>query len=124
MPWCDDASGAPGHSNADALGARGAADERALLVHCRERLHEATGRLPAGWLSPWISESAHTPDLLVESGYRYTLNWCHDDQPTCLATRAVGGTPGRILAVPYPQELNDIPAIVGSLDIVMGEIDR
>ena len=22
-----------------------------------------------------------TPDLLAETGYRYTLNWCHDDQP-------------------------------------------
>ena len=48
-----------------------------------------------------------TPDLLAETGYRYTLNWCHDDQPTWLATRA-----GPILAVPYPQELNDIPAVV------------
>ena len=31
-----------------------------------------------------------------------------DDQPVWLATR--GG--GRILSVPYPQEVNDIPAIV------------
>jgi peptidoglycan/xylan/chitin deacetylase (PgdA/CDA1 family) len=98
---------AHGHSNAEAQGAMGEADERALLLHCRERLQRATGQAPAGWLSPWISESALTPDLLVETGYRYTLNWCHDDQPTVLATRA-----GPLWAVPYPQEVNDIPMIV------------
>ena len=98
---------AHGHSNAEAQGGMDEATERALLVDCRERLHAATGQVPAGWLSPWISESAHTPDLLAETGYRYTLNWCHDDQPTRLATRA-----GALWSVPYPQEVNDIPAIV------------
>ena len=39
-------------------GAMSEADERALLLGCRERLHQATGRVPGGWLSPWISESA------------------------------------------------------------------
>ena len=63
---------------------------------------------PTGWLSPWISETTLTPDLLTEAGYRYTLNWCHDDQPTQLRTRS--GTP--LWAIPYPQELNDIPMIV------------
>ena len=66
------------------------------------------GRPPAGWLGPWISQSRVTPDLLAEAGYRYLLDWDHDDQPTWFTTR--GG--GRILTVPYPQELNDIPAIV------------
>jgi allantoinase len=60
-----------------------------------------------GWLSPWISESLATPDLLAETGYRYTLNWCHDDQPVPMRTRA-----GPLWSVPYPQELNDIPMIV------------
>src|SRR3546814_11712373 len=58
--------------------------------------------------SPWIAQSRVTPDLLADAGYRYLLDWCHDDQPVWLATR--GG--GRILSVPYPQELNDIPALV------------
>jgi allantoinase len=66
------------------------------------------GRPPAGWLGPWISQSRVTPDLLAEAGYRYLLDWDHDDQPTWFATR----NGGRILTVPYPQELNDIPAIV------------
>jgi peptidoglycan/xylan/chitin deacetylase (PgdA/CDA1 family) len=102
---------AHGHTNAERQGGWAEDDERALLVHCRERLRRAAGAdaaPPEGWLSPWISESHHTPDLLAETGYHYTLNWCHDDQPTRLRTRCGRG----LWAVPYPQELNDIPMIV------------
>ena len=62
---------------------------------------------PSGWLSPWISESNATPDLLAETGYRYTLNWCHDDQPIPMTTRH-----GKLWSVPYSQEANDIPMII------------
>jgi peptidoglycan/xylan/chitin deacetylase (PgdA/CDA1 family) len=97
-----------GHSNAERQGGLDEAAERALLLHCRERLQGAGGVAPAGWLSPWISESRATPDLLAETGYGYTLNWCHDDQPLPMRTRG-GGT---LWSVPYPQELNDIPMVV------------
>ncbi|MEI7443739.1 MAG: polysaccharide deacetylase family protein [Burkholderiales bacterium] len=96
-----------GHTNAERQGTMPEAEERALLADCRERILAESGRAPAGWLSPWISESPLTPDLLAETGYRYTLNWCHDDQPTRMRTRS-----GELVAVPYPQELNDIPMIV------------
>lgn len=99
---------AHGHTNAERQGQMAEADERALIEHCRDRLAAEHGTPPAGWLSPWISESRVTPDLLQEAGYTYTLNWCHDDQPVTMRTRS-GGT---LWAVPYPQELNDIPAIV------------
>ncbi|MCZ2497800.1 polysaccharide deacetylase family protein [Xylophilus sp. Kf1] len=98
-----------GHTNAERQGGWSQAAERALLAGCRERIEKESGTAPAGWLSPWISESAATPDLLAETGYRYTLNWCHDDQP--LPMRTKGGT--ELWSVPYPQELNDIPMIVG-----------
>ena len=49
-----------------------------------------------------------TPDLLCEAGYTYVLDWCADDQPVWISTRA-----GRLLAIPYPQELNDSNAIIG-----------
>jgi len=97
-----------GHSNAERQGDYAEAGERALLERCRARIEIESGSAPTGWLSPWISETALTPDLLVEAGYRYTLNWCHDDQPTPMRTRS--GTP--LWAIPYPQELNDIPMIV------------
>jgi allantoinase len=97
-----------GHSNAERQGVLDEAAERALLVQCRESIRAHSGQTPAGWLSPWISESLHTPDLLAETGYGYTLNWCHDDQPLPMRTRT--GQP--LWAVPYPQELNDIPMVI------------
>jgi allantoinase len=97
-----------GHSNAERQGVLNEASERLLLMQCRERILKESGQAPAGWLSPWISESHLTPDLLAETGYGYTLNWCHDDQPIPMKTR--DGSP--LWAVPYPQELNDIPMIM------------
>ena len=97
-----------GHSNAERQGVLNETDERELLVSCRDRMQKESGQSPAGWLSPWISESLQTPDLLAETGYGYTLNWCHDDQPMPMRTRS--GQP--LWTVPYPQELNDIPMIV------------
>jgi hypothetical protein len=85
------------------------ADERELLAGCRERITQLQGKPPQGWLSPWISESRVTPDLLAEEGYAYTLNWAHDDQPTRLQTRSGKA----IWSIPYPQEINDIPMIMG-----------
>ena len=95
-------------SNSQRQAGLGEEGERRLLEHCRARIAQQSGAAPAGWLSPWISESRSTPDLLAETGYRYTLNWCHDDQPVAMRTRS-----GRTLwSIPYPQELNDIPMIV------------
>ena len=99
-----------GHTNSVRQGEMSAAAERKLLRDCRERIRRESGRAPTGWLSPWISESFATPDLLAETGYRYTLNWCHDDQPVRFQTEA-----GNLWSIPYPQELNDIPMIVGRL---------
>lgn len=98
-----------GHTNSIQQGTLPEADELALLQYCRERMLRESRQAPAGWLSPWISESRATPDLLAQSGYRYTLNWCHDDQPVRMRTR--GGR--QLWSIPYPQEVNDIPMIVG-----------
>lgn len=97
-----------GHSNAERQGTLDEAGERQLLNLCRSRICEQGGDAPKGWLSPWISESLLTPDLLAETGYLYTLNWCHDDRPVRMRTRNGKG----LWAVPYPQELNDIPMLV------------
>jgi allantoinase len=97
-----------GHTNAERQGILDEADERQLLQDCRHRIQTQSQQAPLGWLSPWISESAITPDLLVETGYAYTLNWCHDDQPILMRTRS--GAP--LWSVPYTQELNDIPMII------------
>jgi len=96
-----------GHTNSVRQGEMTAAAEAAMIHGCRERIESQSGVKPMGWLSPWISESPLTPDLLAEAGYQYTLNWCHDDQPLPMKTRS-----GSLWAVPYPQELNDIPMII------------
>jgi hypothetical protein len=72
-----------------------------------EAIRKHEGQAPAGWLSPGVNPSRLTPDLLQEAGYRYLLDWPMDDQPVWMKTRR-----GRILSVPYPHEVNDIPMIV------------
>jgi peptidoglycan/xylan/chitin deacetylase (PgdA/CDA1 family) len=96
-----------GRSNAERQGVLSEADEAQLIAETTAAIRQHEGHPPAGWLGPWISQSRLTPDLLQEQGYRYLLDWCHDDQPTWFQTRN-----GRILSVPYPQEINDIPAIM------------
>ena len=96
-----------GRTNTERQGILTEPDERALIAQATERLAREEGRPPDGWLGPWISHSHVTPDLLAEQGYRYLLDWCMDDQPIWFDCR--GGK--KIRAVPYPQEINDIPAI-------------
>ena len=117
---------AHGRTNSERQGALDEAAERVLIAEVTEVITAAEGQAPRGWLGPWISQSHATPDLLHEAGYRYLLDWCHDDQPVWMRTRG-----GRILAVPYPQELNDIPWIVrrsldagGFADMIVDQYDE
>jgi allantoinase len=100
-----------GRTNSERQSTLPEAEERWLIEDSTAAILRHEGRAPRGWLSPWIAESRATPDLLAAVGYRYTLNWCHDDQPVWMATRA-----GRLLSIPYPQEVNDIPAVVARKD--------
>jgi peptidoglycan/xylan/chitin deacetylase (PgdA/CDA1 family) len=100
-----------GRTNSERQSVLDEAGERALIQASTAEMAQQEGRAPRGWLSPWIAESRTTPDLLAEAGYAYTLNWCMDDQPVWMATRT-----GRLLSIPYPQEANDIPAIIGRKD--------
>ena len=98
-----------GRTNAERQGTLAESEEAALIAEATAAIkHDTRASAPQGWLGPWISQSRTTPDLLHEAGYRYLLDWCMDDQPVWMRTRK-----GRILALPYPQELNDIPMIVG-----------
>ncbi|SEO46449.1 Polysaccharide deacetylase [Rhodospirillales bacterium URHD0017] len=116
-----------GRTNAERQGELDETAERALIGEATRRLTEAEGRSPEGWLGPWISHSHVTPDLLAEAGYRYLLDWSMDDQPVWFGCR----DGKRILAVPYPQEVNDIPQIVGRkiggaafADIIIDQFDE
>ena len=95
-----------GRTNSERQSTLEEAAERKLIEATTAAIAKAEGKPPSGWLGPWIAESRVTPDLLKECGYKYVLDWCHDDQPIWMRTRS-----GPILSVPYPQEVNDIPAI-------------
>jgi peptidoglycan/xylan/chitin deacetylase (PgdA/CDA1 family) len=99
---------AHGRTNSQHQAGLDEAQERALIAEVTRTIAQHEGAPPTGWLSPWIAETERTPDLLQEAGYGYVLDWCMDDQPVWLNTRQ-----GRLLAVPYPQELNDSAAIIG-----------
>lgn len=94
-----------GVTNSEEQGGYPKDEEADLIARATEafRTHEGDG--PGGWMGPWISESAHTPDLLNANGYRYIMDWSADDQPFWMTT----GT-GPILSIPYHIEINDSPA--------------
>lgn len=116
-----------GRTNAERLGGLAEKDEQEAIAQVTARVAQEEGRPPGGWLGPWISQSRLTPCLLAEAGYRYLLDWCMDDQPIWFRVR--GGK--RIMAVPYPEEVNDIPAVVarkvggeGFADMIVDQFDE
>ena len=99
---------AHGYSNSDTMAGMAEQPQLEYLRRVAAQIDRTTGKPPEGWAGPWLAETLQTPDLLQESGYTYLLDWCMDDQPVWMKTRA-----GRILSVPYTQELNDSSAIIG-----------
>lgn len=96
-----------GHTNSERQGEMDFEEESDLISSCRQRLQDHSRHPVEGWLSPWISESQNTPELLAKHGLGYTLNWAHDDRPTEFRVNG-----GKLLSIPYPQEINDIPTII------------
>jgi allantoinase len=99
-----------GRTNSERQADFDVAGEAALIREATETLARIHGQRPRGWMGPWISESAVTPDLLKEAGYGYLLDWPADDQPFWMRTRA-----GPILSVPYPIEINDSPTMLSRM---------
>ena len=81
-------------------------DEARLINDATDVIARHEGTAPGGWMGPGLSESAVTPDLLQEAGYRFLMDWPCDDQPFWMKTRK-----GRILSLPYSIEINDGPVI-------------
>ncbi|MEM0955459.1 MAG: polysaccharide deacetylase family protein [Pseudomonadota bacterium] len=98
---------AHGRTNSERQGDLDEAEERALIEEATSILTQHEGRAPRGWLGPWISETATTPELLKDAGYNYVLDWPLDDQPVWLSTQS-----GPLLSMPYPVEINDAPAML------------
>lgn len=96
-----------GRSNAERQGLMWEEDEAALIREVNDTFRCHEGKARRAWMSPWMSHSTTTPDLLREAGYDILLDWPADDQPFWLNTRA-----GRMLSVPYPVEINDVPQML------------
>lgn len=78
--------------------------ERAFIAEARDRVAEATGSVPRGWVSQDQSESARTPALLADAGFDHVLDWPNDDRPYLLGPYA-----GRTLVSLPPQpEWDDV----------------
>ena len=77
-------------------------EERAFFKDCVDTLYEHTGKKLKGMLTPAVSPSARTHDLMAEAGLIYNADWGHDDQPFPMKVRK-----GRLLSMPYNLDLND-----------------
>ena len=76
--------------------------QRAVLAAVRDRIRQATGHTPEGWLGPGAVERYDSLEALAATGYKYTCDWCNDDLPYRFETAS-----GPIWAAPYSMEIND-----------------
>jgi allantoinase len=79
------------------------AQERAMIADAIQTVQKWTGKRLAGWLSPALTNTERTMDLLAEAGVRYSGDFFHDDQPFPLKVKT-----GRLISIPYSLEMNDI----------------
>ena len=96
-----------GKSNSVLINRQTEDEERALIREVIDTIRKTSGKHPRGWLSPALSESHRTLDLLAECGIEYVCNWVNDEQPYPMRVKA-----GSMISMPYSVEINDIPAFV------------
>lgn len=100
--------------------------EKPIIQNVVEQMRARTGRTPRGWLSPALTETDSTLDLIAEAGIEYVLDWVNDELPYDIKTSA-----GVLSSIPYTLEIGDIPIFLhqgrsGSAfyDIVADQFDQ
>ena len=83
-------------------GGLSAEEESAILDESLATVRLVSGQPVIGWLSPGLSQSPRTLDLLAERGVEFVCDWVNDDLPYPL-----NATPRGLYAMPYPHELSD-----------------
>jgi len=96
-----------GNNNSKLINKPSEGEERALIAHVVGTIEKATGARPRGWLSPALSESHRTLDILAENKIEYVANWVNDEQPYPMRVKT-----GTMLSMPYSLEINDIPVFL------------
>ncbi|MCK9914345.1 polysaccharide deacetylase family protein [Microbacteriaceae bacterium K1510] len=92
--------------------------EHATIKYVLDRIAQATGKRPVGWLGSGLQETWNTLDHLIAEGCTYVADWVNDDQPYSMTLDK-----GSIVSIPYSYELNDMAAIVRSKG-TPGEFER
>jgi peptidoglycan/xylan/chitin deacetylase (PgdA/CDA1 family) len=82
-------------------------EERAEIARCTEAITAVGGQRPRGWISPRCTPSAHTSELLAAEGYEWHGDVFDADLPYWRETPE-----GRIVALPFGIEINDLPMTV------------
>jgi peptidoglycan/xylan/chitin deacetylase (PgdA/CDA1 family) len=96
-----------GTNNSTLINRQSEDEERQLIKGVVDTITASTGRQPRGWLSPALSESHRTLDILAENGIQYVGNWVNDEQPYPMRVKN-----GSMISMPYSIELNDIPVFL------------
>ena len=96
-----------GTNNSTLINRQSEDEERALIKSVVDAIKAGTGVQPRGWLSPALSESHRTLDILAANGIEYVGNWVNDEQPYPMRVKS-----GSMLSMPYSIEMNDIPAFL------------
>jgi allantoinase len=93
-----------GTTNSATLAGLDLEQERGTIRGVLATIARATGTRPRGWLGTGLVETYNTLDILAEEGVIYCGDWNNDDQPYELKVKS-----GRMFAIPYCNEINDIP---------------
>jgi allantoinase len=82
------------------------AQQMEMIRDVQATIKNHTGQDVAGWLSPALTNTETTMDLLAEAGLKYTCDLFHDEQPQPVNVRS-----GRLISVPYSLEMNDFTVL-------------
>ena len=85
-------------------------EERNVVRGSLERLREATGKKPVGWLGAGLAETWNTLDVLAEEGCQDVSDWVNDDQPYLMN---VGGK--RLVYLPIRTRSTTRPSFITAI---------
>lgn len=72
-------------------------------------LRRLSGQPVTGWVSPALSESFATPDLVAAEGVEYLCDWMNDDLPYAFRVDRQGtGPDAAFFAMPHGHEISDL----------------
>ena len=96
-----------GRNNTEIVNGLSLEEEASLIDETLATIAEATGEKPKGWLSPFLTQTHATPDLLAERGIEFLCDFTCDDLPFEMDVKK-----GSLLGMPYSVECNDLPAVL------------